>query len=546
VINADHTNSRDHAFRKDPMPTRLPDQALVGNRELKIRALDVGEEAYEPLGDQSEHDADETRVRASDHLLLLPSCHIPSLRQVETGTQLPAAFNGETSAENSARVGFKEFFCDPLLTGLIDQALAGNQDLRILNEDVNIAGNDILARQGAYLPFVSVGAGASIGANSLYTPLGAVEKRFEYFPGKHFPDPLPDVSLGADLSWRVDIWRELRNARDAAILRTLSTAERRNYAVTRLIADIAENYFQLLALDKRMEILDQTIQLQENSLKVAEANKAAARGTELGVQRFLAEVRRNQSEKLIVRQEIIEVENRINYLVGRFPQPVERQSTDFVNLALPPIQVGVPAQLLQNRPDIRQAERELQAAGLDILVARARFFPRLDISGRVGYEAFNPKYLFNTPEALVYNIAGELVAPLINKKAIQADYLNANARQLQAIYNYQRVVINAFTEVVNRITMVENYSKSIEIKKQQLTSLETSVRVAYNLFQNARAEYVDVLFANRDLMAARMDLVQTKHQQLSAIANAYQALGGGDLSALFPPPGPPVVPHGHH
>ena len=166
----------------------------------------------------------------------------------------------------------------------------------------------------------------------------------------------------------------------------------------------------------------------------------------------------------------------------------------------------MPAQLLQNRPDIRQAERELEAAGLDVKVARAHFFPRLTITGGVGYEAFNPKYLFWTPEALIANVAGDLVAPLINKKAIQAEYLSANARQLESVYNYQRVILNAFTEVVNRVSKVENYSRSIEIKKQQLESLEAAVDVASKLFTTARIEYVDVLLAQRDLYGREIGL----------------------------------------
>ena len=185
-------------------------------------------------------------------------------------------------------------------------------------------------------------------------------------------------------------------------------------------------------------------------------------------------------------------------------------SAGFLDLNIHTLSVGVPAQLLQNRPDIRQAERELAAAGLDVKVARAHFFPMLAITGGVGYEAFNPKYLFLTPESLIANVAGDLVAPLINKKAIQAEYLSANARQLQSVYNYQRVILNAFTEVVNRVSKVQNYSKSIEIKKQQLESLEAAVDVASKLFQPARVEYMDVLLAQRDLLDARMVLIETK------------------------------------
>src|SRR4029077_19543609 len=131
--------------------------------------------------------------------------------------------------------------------------------------------------------------------------------------------PLPDFMASTELSWQIDIWRQLRNARDAQSFRFLGTADGRNYVVTRLVAEIAENYYGLMALDKRIENLDRIIELQEGSLTRARALKVGAQGTELGVQRFLAEVRKNQSEKLIIKQEIIEVENRINFLAGRFP-----------------------------------------------------------------------------------------------------------------------------------------------------------------------------------------------------------------------------------
>ncbi|HBL42484.1 MAG TPA: hypothetical protein DDZ90_03720, partial [Planctomycetaceae bacterium] len=159
---------------------------------------------------------------------------------------------------------------------------------------------------------------------------------------------------------------------------------------------------------------------RERSLEVAKANKEAARGTELAIQRFQAEVRKNQSEKLIIQQELIETENRINFLAGRYPQPVERKLVDFFELNMHTLNIGVPSQMLNNRADIRQAERELQAAGLEIQVAKARFYPSLVLNAGVGYSAFNPRYLFITPESLVYNAVGELVAPVINRRAIKA------------------------------------------------------------------------------------------------------------------------------
>lgn len=495
-------------------------------------------------------------IACSMLLLALPSCGIPHLRDAMPGPALPGSFNGLTSAENSALVPIEDFFTDPLLTNLICQALSGgNFELRILYEDVRIARNEILARSGAYLPFVGLGADAGLERSSDFTPLGAAEKQLQYLPGKNFPYMPGNFLVAADISWQIDIWRQLRNARDAAKLRFLATNEGRNYVITRLVAEIADNYYMLLALDKRLENLNQIIALQQKSLDVIDALMKAGRTTKLAVLRFQAEIRMNQSQLQITRQTIIEVENRINFLVGRYPQPVERNSRDFFALNVHTLDVGLPAQLLQNRPDIRQAERELAAAGLDVLVARANFFPKLTLTGPtgplgpyspIGFQAFNPKYLLWTPESLVLSVAGDLTVPLINKRAIRADYMNANARQLQAIYNYQRTTLNAFTEVVNRVTKVQNYSRSIEIKRQQVETLIDAVKNAIFLVQRPQARilaehpttYLDVLLVQRDLWEARLLLIETKQQQLSAIVGVYQALGGGLLGCGCGPKGP--------
>jgi NodT family efflux transporter outer membrane factor (OMF) lipoprotein len=467
-------------------------------------------------------------------LLLLTGCQLPALRGAARTPPVPPDFGGRTSPASSATLGIDEFFDDPVLTQLICQGLASNQELKILNEEVQIAGNEILARKGAYLPFLFFRGAADVEKTSKYTPLGAAEEQLETPGGGEFPDPLPNVEFSLDLFWRIDLWREFRNAKDAAMQRYCKAVEERNYFVTQLVSEIAENYYELAALDKQLEFLNQNIDIQLRSLEVARLQKDAARGTELGVQRFLAEVRKNESQRLIIDQEIIQVQNRINFLVGRYPQPVERVSWDFISLDSRPLSVGVPAQLLQNRRDIRAAERELAAAGLDVLVARAHFYPSLDISAGIGFEAFNPKFLFE-PDAFVANLAGDLVAPLVNRRAIQAEYLTANAKQLQALYDYQRTVLKAFTEVVNAMSKVENYRRSVEIRQQQVAALEESVDFAGELFQApileefAKVEYVDVLLSTRELLEARTELIETKQQQLAAIVQAYQALGGGYL-----------------
>ncbi|MBX9627725.1 MAG: TolC family protein, partial [Gemmataceae bacterium] len=473
--------------------------------------------------------------------LALPACQIAKPRMADPLPPLPASFAGAASPDNSAQLRADEFFNDPVLTHLIAEALANNQQLKILAQDIQIAQNEVQLRRGRLFPFVAVRGGVGVDRHSRYTLLGAVEDQLEYVPGKHFPRGVPDFLVAANVSWQIDIWRKLRNARDAAALQYLATAEGRNYVVTRLTADIAENYYNLMALDSRLLVLDQTIDIQEKSLAAAQARLEFAKGTAVAVQRFQADIRRFQGEKQVVRQEIVETENRINFLLGRFPQPVERMSAGFLDLAPPRLSVGVPAQLLLNRPDVRQAEREVAAAGLEVKVARAEFFPSLDITGGLGFQALNPTYLFR-PEAFIANAAGDLVAPLVNRTAIQAVYGTANARQLQAVYEYQRVILDAYTEVVNRLSGVQNYGRSLELRRQQAQSLDAAVGSATALFNQARGEYLEVLTAQRDLLEARTALIEVKRQQLAAVVNAYQALGGGGLSPAAAPAGPPAPP----
>lgn len=464
---------------------------------------------------------------ATGGLLLLPGCSLPKLETAAPSRKLPSSYGTSTEPGSSAKLGWEEFFHDADLKKLIRVALTGNQELKILAQEVRMAGNEVQARQGEFLPSFDLRAGAGLEKASRNTRDGVVEESHDIREGRSFPDPLPDFLVSADVSWEVDLWKKLRNARKAAALRFLASREGQNFVVTRLVSEVAEAYYELLALDSRLEALDQTIEIQKQSLKIAEAEKEAARGTELAVQRFQAEVRKNESERLLIQQEIVEVENRLNQLAGRFPESIDRSGVDFGEVALRKLKVGVPAELLRNRSDIRQAELELAAADLDVKVARARFFPSLELTAGLGYQAFNARYLTSSPESLVYGAAGELVAPVLNRKAIKAEYLSANAEQLQKVYQYQQTVIKATTEVVNHLSQIKNYSKSVALKRQQLASLEASVESATRLFQNARVEYMEVLLAQRDMMEARVELIEARRKELTAIVQTYQALGGG-------------------
>ena len=255
--------------------------------------------------------------------------------------------------------------------------------------------------------------------------------------------------------------------------------------------------------------------------------KKAARVKELAVKRFEAELSKNKSERFEVKQKIVETENRLNFLIGSQPSSIVRNSDTFMELQMDSISTGVPSELLINRPDIRRAEYELEAAKLNVKVARANFYPSFGIKAGIGLSAFNSKYLTSTPGALLYNLAGDLVGPLINRNAIKAAYNNANSRQLQTVYEYEKTILNAYIEVVNELSNIENLQKSFENKNDQVIPLTRSIEISNKLFQSARADYMEVLLTQRDALEAKVSLVQTKKEQLAAKINLYRALGGG-------------------
>lgn len=442
---------------------------------------------------------------------------------------LPPAYPISDGAKSSALVGWREYFKDSNLTSLISTALENNQELNILLQEIAASKSEVLGRKGAIFPFLTLGGNAGLDKVGRYTRDGAVEDNAtnEIKPGKKIPSPLPNFALGSDFEWEVDIWRKLRNERDAAILRYLATQEGRNFMVTNIVSEMAQSYYELLALDNQLSILQAMIKVQESALEAVKLQKAGGRVTELAVKRFEAEVLKNKSRLYQIQQQIIVTENKLNYLAGRYPQRVKRSSSSFEHLMLTGIHSGLPIELLRNRPDVRQAELQLVAAGLDVKAAAARFYPSLNISAALGLQSFTLGSAFNTPASLIYGAATNIAGPLINRSAIQAAYNGSSAKQVGAIYTYQQTVLKAYIEVVNQLAQIKNYGQSFELKSNQVQALYDSVGIAGQLFTNARAEYTEVLFTQRDALESKLELIELKQQQLGASVKAYKALGGG-------------------
>jgi len=461
-------------------------------------------------------------------VLAVSACKSLKVDSKTENKNVPANY-GQTSptdSTNMAAILWQHYFTDSNLNQLIAQALLNNQELKIVQQEIEISRYEIRARKGEYLPFVGLHGGASVEKVGKYTRSGAVESQLTVKPGTAFPEPLTDYTYGAYASWEVDIWKKLRNAKKSAVSRYLASIDGKNFLVTQLVAEIASTYYELVALDNLLAIVQNNITLQNNAFQIVKQQKEAAKVSQLAVNRFEAQLLNTTTLQFELLQQIVETENRLNFLVGRFPKPIDRNKSAFQDFNVEAVYAGAPAQLLYNRPDIRQAEQALIAAKLDVKVARANFYPAYHLSAGLGLQSFKLAYLF-LPEALLYSLAGETTAPLINRNALKASYYTTNAQQSQAVYRYEQTILQAYTDVLNQLAKVENYRKSYDAKRREVDLLTQSVTISNNLYNAARADYMEVLLTQREALSSNVELIELQLKQVNAQINIYRALGGG-------------------
>lgn len=450
-------------------------------------------------------------------LFLLQAC-APTVHMLKKeATPLPGAFptSDSTSTDgSSAEINWNDYFKDKQLESLIDLALKNNQELGILEQEISIANNEIMARQGEYLPKVSAGVDAGI-------------EKTERFSSEDANAKTKFGRAGVAMAWEVDIWKKLRNATKSAYFSYLSSIEGKRYITTNLIAEVANTYYELMALDNQLEIVKSYVKVLTQIRDMVDLQQQAGRVTTLPLKRFEAEVLKNKARQVELEQDLIVTQNKMNLLLGRYPQEISRDSKEFFQIAFSKISTSVPTKLLDNRPDIRQASYQLEASKLNVDVAKARFYPSLSIDGSYGYEQFNSKHFDGTPTSIFYGLAAGLTVPLLNRKAIEADYISANNKQVQAVYQFERTLVQAYTEVVNQMNMIKNYDSVYTLKTSQVKALNESIEISNVLFKAARVDYIESLMTQRDSLEAQVELVDIKRKQLTAYVNLYKALGGG-------------------
>ncbi len=464
-------------------------------------------------------------------VLAYTSCKTPQATIVPDRIKqtLPQKYEGTVDSIKHSAVltPWRQFFTDSKLVSLIDTALVNNQDLIMTLQQIEMAKSDVLSSQGRLLPSVSLGGSIGVDKVGRYTSEGAGNASTDIKPGKAMPDPLMNYTGGLQADWEVDLWNKLKDGKKAAVENYLATVEGKNAVLSTLIATVAEKYDNLLCLDNQLKVIQQYIELQKKALELSKIQKQANAGTELGVKKFEAELAKARSTEFALKQQIVETENGLNLLLGRYPTLIDRSSSTFMESVPQIITSGFPSELIFNRPDVRQAEHQLAATKWNVEAARKEFLPSLHISGTLGLDAFNPTYLTHLPQSLAFSLMGGITGPLINKKAIQANFNNANAQQIEALYQYDKTLLSAYIEVCTLMEKNKNLNEYYKLKQTEKKTLDESVDIANKLYLSGGADYLDVLMDQRDALDATMDLLDAKQQQLINIVYLYKSLGGG-------------------
>ncbi|MVN90798.1 TolC family protein [Mucilaginibacter aquatilis] len=461
---------------------------------------------------------------------LLTAC--TTLKTVDTTLpdEIPGSYYGSTDTTTIATLPVSSFFTDTYLLQLIDTAFGANPDILAALQRVEAANANLKYNGLLWAPAINLNARAGVERYGDYTLNGVGNYDTNLSPNingnQRIPNPTPEYFLGFQSSWELDLWGKLRSRKKAAFNRFLASRSGYKMVTTSLTSQIATAYYQLLALDNELRVIRKNIELQNNALEIIKVQKLGGRATELAVQQFLAQLKRTQGLEAMTKQQITETENQLNFLTGNFSKSIPRD-TSINTLKVPSVlKAGIPSQLLLNRPDIQQADFELRAMNADIKAVHAAFFPTLTLSPYVGFNAFRSAVLFNSG-SLAYGILGGVTAPIFNRKQIKADYERTIAEGKQALYSYQKTVLNSYQEVLNSMKSIENYTTAYRNKQQEVQALNNAVSVANDLYLVGRANYLEVITAQRNVLDAELELAHTKKNIFFGAINLYRSVGGG-------------------
>lgn len=439
----------------------------------------------------------------------LSGCHIyrtyerPELSGVDSLYRVPAMTEDTMSL---ADFSWKELFTDTVLQQLIEKGIANNTDLNIARLKVREAEALLTSSKLAYLPSVSL------------TPQGTIKSIEGNSPTKTY-------NLAASADWELDIFGRLTNAKREAKAVLEQSQAYKQAVQTQLIATIANSYYTLLMLDKQLDISRRTAEIWAENLRVMKALKKAGQTTEMAVAQIEASKLSVDASLLSLEQQITEVENSLSSLLGVVPQRIDRSTLDMQSFP-DTLSVGVPLQLLQRRPDVRQSEAALAEAFYTTNRAYSAFYPAITLSGSAGWTNAAGAIISNPGEWL-FSAVGALVQPLFNRGQNIANLKVAKARQEEALLTFRQTLLNAGTEVNDALLQWQVARRRLDLDRQQIISLQSAVRSSELLMRHSSQNYLEVLPARQTLLDAELSAVSDRFEEIQGVINLYHALGGG-------------------
>ena len=403
-----------------------------------------------------------------------------------------------------ASLTWQELFGDPLLQRLITVGLENNTDLRVARLRVEEAEAALSVSQKAMIPTVAANASAGWSADP---------SRGSY-------------SLGASFAWEADIFGRLTNAKRSAAAALEASDAYRRAVQTRLIATIANSYYTLLMLDEQLVISRRTLDTWEESIRTLEALKRGGKTNEAAVLQAKANRLSVEGSVLTLTKQIKEQEFSLTALLGSVPFAIERSSLGTQSFPKE-LSIGIPLQLLDRRPDVRQAEMELAQAYYAVNTARAAFYPTVTLSGALGWNGASGAVI-SDPGSWLMNAILSVVQPIFAQGQNKARLKTAQARQEAAALQFRQSLLDAGTEVNNALIAWQTALKRLEVDKKQIANLRGAVWNTRLLMKHApNANYLEVLTAQQNLLQAELTEITDKYNEIQSVISLYRALGGG-------------------
>ncbi len=405
-----------------------------------------------------------------------------------------------------ADLRWPEVFTDPLLQTLIRTGLANNTDMQAARLRVEQAQATLTSARLSYLPTFN------------FAPQGALNSFDHSKAAKTYSIPLT-------ASWEIDIFNGLTNAKRRAKALYVQSQAYEQAVQTQLVAGIANLYYTLLMLDSQYEVSVQTADKWRESVRIMRNMKEAGMTNEAGVAQYEANSLAIQASLHDLEYSIREVENSLATLLGETPHPIVRGRLDAQQLP-EELLVGVPVQLLANRPDVRAAELSLAIAYYGTASARSALYPKITLSGSAGWTNSAGAMIVN-PGKLLLSAAGSLVLPIFNARAGRAQVKIAKADQETAKLNFQQTLLDAGAEVNNALMQCQTARAKSELREAQIEALERAVKSSELLMQYTSTTYLEVLTAQQSLLSAQLSQISDRFDAIQGVVNLYHALGGG-------------------